>query len=164
MLKKEFDIRPASSKDSRFLQDMLYECIFIAEGEERPDKDIVKKPELAKYVEGWKKKGDTGLIVYEIKSLKPAGAVWLRIFSEENKGYGFINEKIPELSIAVKPGHRGKGLGTLLLNHLFETIKGKYSSVSLSVSQNNPALKLYESAGFYEFIKAGETIIMKKDL
>ncbi len=164
MLEKEFGIRSTSLKDQQFLWDMLYECIFILEGEEPPSKDIVNKPELSKYVEGWKKKDDIGLIVYEIKSSKPVGAVWIRIFSEENRGYGFISEEIPELSIAVIREYRGKGLGTLLLKNLFKIIKGKYQSVSLSVSKINHAIKLYKRLGFYEFIKDNNTIILKKVL
>jgi ribosomal protein S18 acetylase RimI-like enzyme len=41
--------------------------------------------------------------------------VWSRCFTRDEPGYGFIDESIPELSIAVATDARGRGIGTALL-------------------------------------------------
>ncbi|MCC5649827.1 GNAT family N-acetyltransferase [Nostoc sp. XA013] len=49
--------------------------------------------------------------------------------------------------MAVFPEYRGQGIGTQLLTHLLESPCGQ-SSISLSVSIDNPAVSLYEGFGF----------------
>ena len=70
------------------------------------------------------------------------------MFTGENRGYGYINDSIPELSAGVLPAHRGKGIGCILLERLLEEATRKYPGVCLSVRANNPAVHLYERAGF----------------
>lgn len=48
-------IRPAVTNDYLFLRQMLFEAIFIPEGEAKPAHSILDTPELDKYVSGWKK-------------------------------------------------------------------------------------------------------------
>ena len=43
-------IRPASRDDEAFLREMLYESLFIGEGETPLARDVVERPEIAKYV------------------------------------------------------------------------------------------------------------------
>jgi ribosomal protein S18 acetylase RimI-like enzyme len=143
---------------------MLYECIFTPPGKAASPKDIIKTPELAKYVEDWGGPDDFGLIIFETQTGKPVGAIWIRNFNEENKGYGFVEEGIPELSIALLPEHRGKGLGRHLIKNLVEKTKGKYKAISLSVNEANAAVNLYKRFGFIEVKKSGNTITMKKEL
>jgi ribosomal protein S18 acetylase RimI-like enzyme len=96
--------------------------------------------------------------------LKPIGAVWIRSFTKNNKGYGFVEEGIPELSIALLPEYRGKGLGSFMLETLIDKIKGKYKALSLSVNEANPAVNLYKRFGFKVVKRSGSSITMKKDL
>ena len=163
-LLKNFKIRTVGIEDQSFLREMLYECIFIPSGEIPPPKEIIRKPELAKYVENWNKPDDFGFIIFEILTEKPVGAIWIRNFTEDNKGYGFIEEGIPELSIAVLTEFRGMGIGSYLLENLISKINGKYRTLSLSVNEANPALKLYKRFGFKEVKRLGDSITMKKDL
>lgn len=53
-------IRPADTKDYPFLRLMLYEAIYIPEGEAKPPLTILDEPELNKYVSGWKNTDDVG--------------------------------------------------------------------------------------------------------
>jgi ribosomal protein S18 acetylase RimI-like enzyme len=163
-LLNDFAIRIAGKEDQSFLREILYECVFTNPGEAIPPKEIIKTPELAKYVENWGKPDDFGLIMFEILTKKPVGAIWIRNFTRENKGYGFVDEGTPELSIALLPEFRGHGLGSSLIKKLIEKTRGKYKAISLSVNEANPALNLYKRFGFIEVDKTGSSITMKKEL
>ncbi len=47
----------------------------------------------------------------------------------------------PELVVSTLPDCRNRGLGTLLISIFIDEIKSSYSGVSLSVRENNPAIK-----------------------
>jgi ribosomal protein S18 acetylase RimI-like enzyme len=76
------------------------------------------------------------------------GAAWLRRWPSSERGFGFVDVETPELSMALLPKYRGRGLGTRLLRHLLSTAAERYDAVSLSVSVSNPARRLYEREGF----------------
>ena len=80
----------------------------------------------------------------------PVGAAWYRRFSRNEPGYGFISEDIPEVSIAVVPEMRGRGIGRTLLVRLIDQARAEaLPALSLSVSIHNPvAMRLYASLGF----------------
>src|ERR687897_597061 len=77
-----------------------------------------------------------------------AGAAWWRLLTAETKGYGYVDDATPELAIAVSPGHRGRGLGGRMLRELLDAARASFDAVSLSVRADNPAVRLYERAGF----------------
>ncbi|MBC7825594.1 MAG: GNAT family N-acetyltransferase [Candidatus Parcubacteria bacterium] len=52
-------------------------------------------------------------------------------------------------------------LGRQLLTHLFASVCGQ-SSISLSVSANNPAVKLYDRFGFEVVSRTDESLLMKR--
>ena len=93
---------------------------------------------------------------------QPVGAVWLRLLRNENKGYGYVDDDTPELSMAILPAHRGQGIGTQLLTHLFASTCG-HTTVSLSVSANNPARRLYERFGFIVVGQSDDSLTMKRE-
>lgn len=108
---------------------------------------VVKaNPDLVRYVEGWGRDGDLGAIAFQDNI--PVGAAWVRLWSAGNRGYGYVADDIPELAIAVIPKMRGKGTGTALLEHVFQLAKPEFSSISLSIRADNPALRLYKRLGF----------------
>jgi len=55
---------------------------------------------------------------------------------------------LPEITIAVVPEVRGRGIGGALLNELIERCTGKYAALTLNVHQRNPAAHLYRRKGF----------------
>ena len=157
-------IAELTSSDEPFLWEMLYRAIHIPVGGIAPPQQIVYSPELSRYVEQWGQENDFGLKAVFADDLQPVGAAWLRLMTGENRGYGYIDELTPELSIAVLAEHRGKGVGTRLLSELFESIAGKYKAISLSVSDDNPAKRLYQRLGFEIFSQEGTSLTMKKNL
>ena len=72
------------------------------------------------------------------------GAAWLRFFPAFDPGYGFVDERTPELSVAVLAAHRGKGIGSLLVDRLLQGVE----AASLSCDPANPAWRLYVRLGF----------------
>lgn len=58
-----------------------------------------------------------------------------------------------EMGIIVAPGHRGKGIGTLLLSELIKKAKNVFGIeiLHLQVYPDNPAVNLYKKFGFTEF-------------
>jgi ribosomal protein S18 acetylase RimI-like enzyme len=93
---------------------------------------------------------------------QPVGAAWYRLFKENQKGYGYVDDNTPELGIAVIDAKRGKGIGTLLMKKLFEqALKDGYTSVSLSVDPNNmKAVQLYKKLGFKQYGSSGTSWTM----
>ncbi|WP_445165441.1 GNAT family N-acetyltransferase [Mycolicibacterium sp. Dal123E01] len=55
---------------------------------------------------------------------------------------------LPELCIAVAPGHRGVGIGGMLLDALFAALVQSHDAMCTNVHVRNPAKKLYERKGF----------------
>lgn len=65
-------------------------------------------------------------------------------------GYTAIPKQAHILSLAIKPGYRGRGFGRRILVHFLERTKILgYSSIKLEVQvDNDKAIKLYEELGF----------------
>ncbi|CAH2716940.1 hypothetical protein BACCIP111895_04128 [Neobacillus rhizosphaerae] len=143
-----YKIRMGTVGDEPFLWEMLYQAIYIPEGEPRPSKDILTEPEIVNSLKGWGRKGDTALIAIGADNT-PIGAVWVRLFDELNKTYGYYDRDTPLLGMALLPEYRGRGIGkALLMEMLRKTKEAGFGGISLSVDPNNPALYLYEKLGF----------------
>jgi ribosomal protein S18 acetylase RimI-like enzyme len=103
---------------------------------------------LAKYVTNWGSPHDIGFIAQVEGSQQAIGAAWARLFQGEARGYGYVNDETPELAIGILGGHRGQGVGSLLMSLLLAQVQEKYPAISLSVRAENPAVRLYERFGF----------------
>jgi len=141
-------IRPAGAADLPFLEAMLFEAAYWRAGARRPGlQQALAKPEVARYVEGWGRPGDAGVLA--VDGGPPVGAAWYRLFTAALPGYGFVDERTPELTVGVVAGERGRGVGTALLRALLESAHDAgFERISLSVEPDNPAARLYERAGF----------------
>ena len=133
----------------------------------RPDKptptadEVMVDPRYAMYLAGWPRGGDYGLIA---EDAGPVGAAWYRTYTDADHGHGFVAEDVPELSIAVIAPRRGEGIGRRLLADLIDaSVAQGYRALSLSVAENNPARRLYESLGFILVGTSGRTLIMVRD-
>ncbi|MDQ2910788.1 MAG: GNAT family N-acetyltransferase [Actinomycetota bacterium] len=154
-------IRLAGPQDVPFLRDMLRHAYYwrvdsVSESGEPP---------VQRYVERWGRPGDTALIA--IQDFQRVGAAWYRLFKADgdNRGYGFVDEQTPELSIAIVPSKRGTGLGSELLDALLERARADgYAAISLSVEKDSPAVGLYERHGFAHVNEDDAAVTMKADL
>ena len=133
----------------------------------RPDKptptaeQVMADPRYAMYLAGWPRQGDHGVVA---EHDGPVGAAWYRTYAETDHGYGFVAEDVPELSIAVVASRRHEGIGRQLLVELIDaSVSHGFRALSLSVAENNPARRLYESTGFVVVDKHGHTYTMVRD-
>jgi ribosomal protein S18 acetylase RimI-like enzyme len=119
---------------------------------------VLADPRYAMYLAGWPRRGDCGLVA---ERDGPLGAAWYRTYTEASHGHGFISEDVPELSIAVVVSRRHEGIGRRLLVGLIEASRAQqYAALSLCVSGDNPARRLYESVGFVPVEKHGSSVTM----
>jgi ribosomal protein S18 acetylase RimI-like enzyme len=151
--------------DVRFLREMLYEAFAWRSGDARPAFDaLLMNPKAIGYVEGWCRVGDYGVIA-EADSGTPLGAAWHRLFSEDAPGYGFISTTVPEITIGVASAARRHGIGTSLLAALIDHARhAGLPALSLSVEEDNPAVRLYERLGFKRVGRVENALTMRLDL
>jgi GNAT superfamily N-acetyltransferase len=143
------------------LRTLLYEAIYTPPDEDRPPLSIVDTPALRRYVVGWGRADDLGMIALSRVEPRPVGAAWLRRFTSDTPGYGYLDDATPELTIALLPAYRGQGLGTRLLTELLAAAQ-QYPAVSLSVDASNPAVKLYQRFGFEVVGRSGRSLTMRR--
>ena len=156
-------IREIAYREYAFLEEMLYQALFVPKGEKTFPRDIIKKPSLARYIDGFGRKGDACFVAEREGVL--CGAAWARFYSKEEMGPEFIDEFTPELSIALYEQYRGKGVGTRLLCALLQQLKENgVKQAMLSAKKENRAVKLYKRLGFEAVREDEDTFIMVKPL
>src|SRR5438874_5917495 len=96
----DYVIRQLNIEDEPTLWEMLYHGLSSPGKKQPPPREIVRRPEFARYVEGWGRSGDTGFVAHNKKDGMLLGAVWLRNTIEKANA-------LPELGLAVKTVHRG---------------------------------------------------------
>lgn len=157
-------LRRAGTGDLPFLREMLYEAAYWNPAVARPPlAEALSDPQNAAYVDGWPGKHDAGLIA-EVDGA-PVGACWYRFFGSHAPGYGYLDEQTPEISISVAANHRGRGLGTTLLEATADLARSLFvRALSLSVDPANPALRLYERCGYVAVGTNGGSVTMRLPL
>jgi len=148
-------VRRGGAQDIRFLRDMLHHAYYWKE--RRPD---AGPGPVQLYVKAFGRPGDT--VVIALVDGFPVGAAWYRLFKAAKPGYGFVDEKTPELAIAVVPNARGKGVGSALLHALLERARAAgHETVSLSVDKKNTrAIHVYEEHGFSRAAESDDSLTM----
>ena len=155
-----YSIRPAALTDVPFLWDMLYQTIYVPADATPLSRGILNHSEISRYVLGWGQLHDTSLVAVDRESSQPIGAARFRLLVGEHRGYGYVDDRTPELSTAVVPEYRGRGVRTSLLSQLLTAAQVHYPAVSLSVSLDNPALRLYQRLGFEGVRMCGTSLTM----
>lgn len=127
-------------------EDLLWRCLTIITGESR--KTLATEPSSAKYVQGWPRLGDFGVVAE--RSGRPVGGIWARQFTLDDGPFVWIDQHTPEIAVAVDPAHRNQGLGGLLVAELIKHADPRCAGLCLNVREENPARRLYARLGFTE--------------
>ena len=152
--------RELKTSEYNLLEDFLYEAIYIPEGADPPDRDIVKQPELALYYEDFGSGKADRCIVAEDAG-KVIGAVWTRIMDD----YGHIDDDTPSFAISLLKDYRSMGIGTELMKRMLLHLKEcGFEKASLAVQKANYAVRMYEKVGFKVIDENAEEYIMICDL
>ena len=150
----DYVIRPLTRQDEPILWEMLYYGLTSAEKNEQLSRDVVRRPEISRYVEGWGRIGDTGFVAHDKKNQALLGAAWLRRPTDKS-------DASPELALAVKPEHRRRGIGTALLTQLVRA-NPEHSTISVSFVAGKPVLRLYERFGFKVLEQRTDAVVMHR--
>lgn len=150
----DYVIRPLTAADEPILWEMLYEALRRSESEASPPHDILRRPEFARYVEGWGRAGDVGFVAHDKRSHELLGAVWFR---PPKAG------TLPELAFAVRPGQRKRGFGAALLTQWVRA-NPQQDVISLKVDATSPAVRLYERFGFKVAEQSEGAVTMRREV
>ena len=153
-------IRELRSDETELLKEFLYEAIFIPEGADPPPRDIIDRPELKIYYEGFGSGPADHCLAAEDDG-NVIGAVWTRIMND----YGHIDDDTPSFAISLYKEYRRQGIGSQLMVKMLELLKWKgYEKASLAVQKANYAVKMYENVGFKTVDENDEEYIMVCEL
>jgi len=140
----EYIIREIEKTEYPILDDFLYEAIFIPDGAQPPERNIINLPELQVYVVDFGKQKDDICFVAEVNN-KVIGAVWVRVMND----YGHIEDGVPSFAISLYKEYRGYGIGTALMKRMLCELQQRgYEKTSLSVQKANYAVQMYLNVGF----------------
>jgi GNAT superfamily N-acetyltransferase len=152
-------LREAQAVDLPFLQEMCYLTTYHSSGRNSTQGDIptldeAKAGDLMEiYLGGWGRRGDYGAIAVSNETGLKIGAAWYRRYVQR---YPY------ELTIAVREGHRGQGVGGLLLRHLLDHAdQHNRPEICLKVRKDNAvARRLYAKLGFVPISDEGAHEVM----
>ena len=155
-----YTIRSLHQDEIGLLKDFLYEAIFIPKGVEPPPRDIVERPELQVYIEGFGTRQGDYCLVADCGG-KVVGAVWTRIMND----YGHVDDETPSFAISLYKEYRKQGIGSQLMVKMLKLLKQQgYERASLAVQKANYAVKMYQDVGFKTIDENAEEYIMVCEL
>ena len=104
-------------------------------------------PDLARYVEGFGRAGDCAVVAQSDGEI--VGIAWARLWTLDNRGFGWMDAQTPEMAMAVAPNFRGRGIGAALVEALKRALRATGAGqIALNVRADSPAVRLYQRLGF----------------
>ena len=141
-------IRPALPSDQAALWDLLHVALWDPPPAPLRPRELLELPAVRIYAENWGRRGDVGVIGELPGADGPIGACWMRVITD-GQGLAFVDERTPQLGIALFPPFQHQGHGRpLMIAALAAAKDAGYRQVSLTVHPENPAIPLYQGCGF----------------
>jgi len=133
-------------------QEMLWDALHVALWDPPPaglrPREILDDPGVRIYAENWGREGDVGVAGLLDTEPAPIGACWMRLV-EGGRGLAYVDERTPQLGIALFPAFQHRGFGKPLMLAALDAARAHgFRQVSLTVHPENPAIALYEKCGF----------------
>ncbi len=141
-------IRPLRADDQDVLWDLLHVALWDPPPAPLRPRSVLDDAHVRIYAESWGAPGDVG-VVGELEGVPlPIGACWMRTLSD-GQGLAFVDERTPQLGIAVFPPFQGQGCGSALMVAALDAARAAgYRQIALTVHPENPAIAMYERCGF----------------
>ncbi|WP_235929459.1 GNAT family N-acetyltransferase [Cellulomonas citrea] len=150
-------LRPARPDDADLLVDLVALAVAWSGRDAADHAQVLGDDHLVRYVEGWPRTGDRGTVAVDDEGC-PLGGAWLRLLPASRPGYSYVADDVPELTLAVLPHGRGRGVGTRLLD---ACLTGDLPAVSLSVEDGNDRARgMYLRRGFVVVGREGGSDVM----
>lgn len=163
-MNNQLSIRPLLPQEYPLMEEFMYESIHQPDPQNPYPKEVIHYPRVKIYWDNWGNEKDDYCLVALVEN-SIAGAVWIRTFQGELRGYGYVDGQTPEVAIAVYEPYRNKGFGTQMMAQIIDHMKEKsFKQVSLSITKGNPAIRLYDRLGFKTIDENEEDYIMLKQL
>lgn len=138
--------RPLLPQDQAFLWDVLHIALWDPPPAPLRPREVLDHPGVRIYAEDWGREDDVGVVA--LVDAIPAGAAWMRLIPD-GVGLAYVDERTPQLGIALLPSFQHRGYGEPLLRAALDAARAYgHAQVSLTVHPANPAIALYERCGF----------------
>ncbi len=143
---RTISFRPLIESDQKIIWDWLHIALWDPPPAGLRPREVLDHPGVRIYAEHWGRPGDLGVVA--VVDGNDAGACWLRVLPP-GVGLASIDEKTPQLGIALQPEYQHRGIGSRLMPEtLSRAWRTGVEQVALTVHPQNPALTLYERCGF----------------
>ena len=157
-------IRELTAGDAEHVRWALYAALAWDPARQLPPPELtLAHPEALRYHADWGRRGDLGVVVAENGEV--IGVAYCRLFTEDDHGHGYLDDATPEIAVAVRDGDRGRGIGRRLLAELARVARNAgFARLSLSVDEDNQAIRLYERLGYREVSRDDDGVRMVLEL
>jgi ribosomal protein S18 acetylase RimI-like enzyme len=154
-------LRKSKPSDIQFLREMLYEAVFWRPNPDKPSfEEGLTDPGVNNALVDWGKRDGDATVVALIDSMQ-AGAAWYRFYTDDNCIRGYMDEKVPVIVIAVHKNYRLQGIGEKMIAWLIDhASKRNIQKLSLMVSKDNHAIRLYRKCAFLVYADTGDSLLM----
>lgn len=148
-------IRNVSEKEYPLLKVFLRDAIEIQKKDKVPSLKLMKYPRYQAYLENFgQEEGDFAFLAIVDESI--IGMIWSRIVV----GIGSIDEQTPTIIACVNKNYRGKGIGKMLFEEMYQFLLTKgYTQVSCLVEKSLEAVAQFSKREYtikkenqYEYI------------
>lgn len=143
---RALEVRPLVPADQRKLWRWLHVALWDPPPAQLRPREVLDNPAVRIYAEDWGRPGDVGVV--GVLDGVDIGACWMRLLPS-NVGLVYVDERTPQLGIALEPEFQHRGYGEPLMRAALAAARlAGYGQVSLTVHPQNPAIRLYERCGF----------------
>lgn len=145
-------MRPLVASDQAVLWELLHVALWDPPAAPPRPRAVLERADVRLYAEGWGRHGDVGVVATTVEG-DVAGAAWVRSIegARDPHGLAYVDDRTPQLGIALFAPYRHRGLGEAMLRAALAAARDfGYPAVSLTVHPDHPAIALYLRCSFVD--------------